>query len=208
MISRFERPEPYQVSLDLTQYLQGIAFRGWSKSLYRRKAAEIRNQFNNKNLVHLNGVKSIYESYAARQGLLLAYDDFDPDPIGFALTDSEVSGNPVAQFIKRRFRKSHIFAHIRHLCIDADHQGQGNFRPLVHEAMASPEFWPEQIPTAHIFEENSIAIRAFASVGFRRSPVIQSPVVLNGYFGPGDPAVQIRYAGPSVAAVKERSEAS
>lgn len=199
----FERPDPDAVSMDLAQYLQFIALRGWTNVLSDRGPQELKTQFQPYDIDHVRGVREVYREFAQTSGLIVAYDESNPDPIGFALAREDVSGNPAMQFVKRNFMKDKVYAWIRHVCIDGPSQRQGHFRPLIAEALSTPGFRPEQIPTAYIFDENTVALGAFQRLDFALSPDPQEPTILQGYFGEGLPVAQRRFAAPSVEHVLE-----
>ncbi|MGH7195905.1 MAG: GNAT family N-acetyltransferase [Candidatus Saccharimonadales bacterium] len=205
----FERPDIDEVNLELTAYLQGIALRGWAKTLPNRSDQELRHQFNPDKHEHLARVQKIYKEFAELNGLVLARTtapDGSSDPIAFALARDDVSGNAAERLYKRHFRPEKVYAILRHVCVDAPYQQAGVGKQLVGEALRP--FRDEQVPTAYIFEENLVALKAFQRLGFEKSSSPQEPKILDDYFGTENPAVaQYRFAAGSVEAVRNLAAA-
>lgn len=198
MLNRFERPDPTEVTESLTQHLQGVAIRGWSKALPHRTLIELKEQFSPYDREHVAKVQKTYRHFAEHGGLILGYDETFPDPVAFGLAANDVSGNPAVRWVKQHYRRDKVYAWVRHVCIDGVYQGRGNFYPLMKEVLGSPFFTAEQVPTAYIFNENKVALGAFANLGFAKDPAEQDPKILPNYFGSFQPVIQYRYAAESV----------
>lgn len=198
---------PSEVDLDFSSHLQGIAQRAWTAGLEGvRDPDEVAQAFNPDNPALVAEAQKQYADFARLGSLVVVSAGVESPVLGFAMAKDDVSPygrNPI-DMAKRGFKRGmmywdqHITAHVglpykvyaweKHVAVEPDApKGAGT---LAVKASLN-YFYPEQVSTAYIDDENEQSLGFFKGLGYKWDGESEKQVYRFGEHN--DPTTQRRY---------------
>ena len=204
---------PSEVNIEFTQHLQGIAQTAWTVALDGSRAPEVVKQaFNPVDPVIVAEALRQYKSFARHGRLIVAAANEYGPTIGYAMARNDVSPKDadlislVRRTGKRALAVAHnhfrlplpskynrVFAWEKHVVAYPD-APKGIGTAAVKASLEA--FYPDQISTAYIDDENEQSREFFASLGYVWDGNPDNIKIVYRFGKDNDPTTQRRYIAP------------